>query len=786
MHLVPFVLLGLATASPLVAQLVPSSPRSLVDVDVTNALQENRSFPAFVTPIHSQADDPTGGAYGIWGAGRDYKVSFHDGMTWVPYLGAEYPVNQPLRWHTMSVTLGETPLGGGEPTARQVGDTRYEYVHAGFTEAYDVLLDGLEQTFVIPSAPVVGDLVVRGRLESALRAETCAARHGPVVFVDHNGDAILSYGAATAVDALGRRREMTTSHVDGTIELRLDADWLREAQFPVTVDPLLTPVTLGTTSTTLTGSFNACDVFRDDLRTSANVWIGYTRNVSFVDSDLWIMRTDDNLPGALVVQAFADITTSWGNDGCALAYANSRVIGAFGRVLTGPPATREIRWHAHHIDDLATRFGFGSFTASVNNWRIDIGGQLPTSTNGRAMVVFQHEVSASFVDGPTSEVRGFYVDLTGVTGTTSQGVAATPVTVLAGSLIDCERPRINQMADDGYFSVVHQNYNNGTAGDDWDVYVDFWGDAGNLLTYRLLEPDNGEHKLGPVVSGNGGRFLVTYAGVPLALDPTKTLSVVGYTVHVQRVDYDGVSALLPHPANVYLVSSVRNQEVMDSAFDYETRCHWMQLIHQSGSLFCDLLGFRGQMSTFGVVYSSASVSSYPSTGRITFDRNHDGFLMVTGVYSPGSFPLIGASWTTPPLATPSYQGFGCTSASLLWTSQPGQPISQRIGHQFGRVLVNGAPFNSVASTLISFANANVPLGGISPFGAGCTLLVDTVTPQYIGYFPPALVSPFGQVGWNLPLPEFLFTSTLRFQGIYLDPSSGVILMTQRMSVPIGY
>ncbi len=49
-------------------------------------------------PIHTAADD-LGVGYGVWGAGDTYKCSFRDGMTFVPYLGADYPHNQPWSWH---------------------------------------------------------------------------------------------------------------------------------------------------------------------------------------------------------------------------------------------------------------------------------------------------------------------------------------------------------------------------------------------------------------------------------------------------------------------------------------------------------------------------------------------------------------------------------------------------------------------------------------------------------------------------------------------------------------
>ena len=63
-------------------------------------------------PIHSQAADPQGGQYGIWAAGTDYKVSFHDGFAFYPVLGTAYPHNLPLRWQTVAVQHGTKALIG--------------------------------------------------------------------------------------------------------------------------------------------------------------------------------------------------------------------------------------------------------------------------------------------------------------------------------------------------------------------------------------------------------------------------------------------------------------------------------------------------------------------------------------------------------------------------------------------------------------------------------------------------------------------------------------------------
>ena len=143
---------------------------------------------------------------------------------------------------------------------------------------------------------------------------------------------------------------MTTTFADGNFELELDAAWLSDAAYPVVVDPLIGPSFSLSTWAGPFGSPGEVDVLREDGRATENVWICYTRQVSATDQDLWVMRTDDNLSGPLFHQAFVDITASWGIDSCALAHTASRVICAFVRDFG---STRNVRWHAHHVNDLA-------------------------------------------------------------------------------------------------------------------------------------------------------------------------------------------------------------------------------------------------------------------------------------------------------------------------------------------------------------------------------------------------------------------------------------------------
>ena len=105
-----------------------------------------------------------------------------------PYLGGSYPHNQPFRWTTTSVTVGgDELLTRQDPIADRASDTPLtSTTHGGVIEAYDVLLDGLEQTFVIPTAPAEGRPggARQGR-DRADREPRSTDRHTAIQFVDH-------------------------------------------------------------------------------------------------------------------------------------------------------------------------------------------------------------------------------------------------------------------------------------------------------------------------------------------------------------------------------------------------------------------------------------------------------------------------------------------------------------------------------------------------------------------------------------------------------------------------
>jgi hypothetical protein len=206
---------------------------SILLCSALSAQQAPSNLQVYPIPIHTAPADPVGGEYGIWAVGKDYKVSFHAGMAFVPYLGAEYPRTQQLGWHTTAVGRGETLLvDERSESTRWHDDFRFEYRFAGMTEAYDVRREGLEQTFVFPAMPRgSGDLWVRGEFLTDLAGTP--AGDGSVAFHDGDGRDLIRYGAATVLDAAGRSLRIATGLQGRTATLRVPADWLAEAAFPI-------------------------------------------------------------------------------------------------------------------------------------------------------------------------------------------------------------------------------------------------------------------------------------------------------------------------------------------------------------------------------------------------------------------------------------------------------------------------------------------------------------------------------------------------------------------------
>jgi hypothetical protein len=177
--------------------------------------------------------EPGDGA--IWAHGKDWKASFStDGATFIPYLGAQAAANHPVRFTLSSARAGDTEFlvdAHAKPT-RTAHAIVFE--RGDIQESWILGTDSVEQTFVVPQLHAAGDLVFHVAIETDLEPLLV---DGSLAFVNELGR--VRYGAATAIDASGRSFELTTTWVNGAIELRLDAGSVAVARFPIVVDPVV-------------------------------------------------------------------------------------------------------------------------------------------------------------------------------------------------------------------------------------------------------------------------------------------------------------------------------------------------------------------------------------------------------------------------------------------------------------------------------------------------------------------------------------------------------------------
>ena len=294
---------------------------------------------AFRAPLHQE--DGSGDA--LWGSHDAYKVRIDAaGVAFTPAMGAERPHNLPVQWRTTAL--------GGQATGPAITVTRADWRaelqhHNGVVEAYDLRADGLEQTFVfatMPAMPAGDDYRIDGAITSPLRAAPRRPAHAPIAFVDDAGEQIVSYGAAIAIDAYDRHLPLTTSFDGERMSIHVPTDWLRQAAYPVVVDPLLARVTVvGGSPVSAHSVQTAVDDDNDRMV------VAYTRAVSASDYDAYARRTSMNFGQTDLIyvengsSSSRDVSVAWSDpdDYWLLAFGMQNVSSSWVRVHLHPTAS---------------------------------------------------------------------------------------------------------------------------------------------------------------------------------------------------------------------------------------------------------------------------------------------------------------------------------------------------------------------------------------------------------------------------------------------------------------
>lgn len=557
----------------------------------------------FLVPLHTAPEGADPAAYGVWAMGRSYKASFHDGFVFYPRPGVAHGDHvYPLRYRLRGVSCGGVPVVGlSAAPATEWSATRFSLRWPGITETYDVRPQGVEQSFVLAAPPALaGDLRIVGSFDTELRATPVEGAHTALVFHDAEGQPLVRYGEATAIDARGRRQPVMTSFDGQQVTLQVDGAWLQQAAYPVVVDPLTTRIVLNRSMTFFDRYW--------EVRLVQNPSTGQTMLIygqSFGTSDLDILGyvTTANFGSPTLV--FSDI------DGATISVPGNvtYVAGAAKYALamarqTSPGTSVRVYLHASGNTTLNSGTALNLTPPTGERYGFpDIGG----SSGNAALLVYEQSINNT-----TQEVLGRVVNAS----TASLGGAFVLSTLSAGTALRRERPTVTAQANgSGSWITVWQEQDKTLVNDDYDLRASRVTQAGAIAGLADLGPDVSTpiHKLRPKVDGAGGRYLVAWQ----QQDTTLSLGN-GREIRAQRFDW-AENAASPVILGTRPVDSSASGifNLGDVAADSRTTSHWALIYLRGG----------GEMAIRRLGYTAAVVEAQtypalPTTGG--FAANFDG------------------------------------------------------------------------------------------------------------------------------------------------------------------
>ncbi|MEM1450934.1 MAG: hypothetical protein AAGI22_17570, partial [Planctomycetota bacterium] len=251
-------------------------------------------------------------ADGIWLRGATYKARVADGgFTYIPFLGSDVPTTYPLEMTLTAATLagGALDLGATrivEPTA-----DRFTIERGELEVRYDLRgADTIEQTVALEAAGATGDLVLEFDVATELLA--VPEPSGAIRFEawSDTGELLggVRYGEATVLDGAGRSAPMTTEWSADRLRLTVPADFLREAEGTIVVDPLISTFTVDSVS----GFQTDVDVTYKVQYFSPGDYLVYVYEDSFAGNDVDIYTTILNEDGTFAGGNYVEVgTENW-------------------------------------------------------------------------------------------------------------------------------------------------------------------------------------------------------------------------------------------------------------------------------------------------------------------------------------------------------------------------------------------------------------------------------------------------------------------------------------------
>jgi hypothetical protein len=691
---------------------------------------------------------------GLAGA-ASFKATFGDGFAFYPFVGPDRARSAPLRWHTESVSVGTGGLEVLAAPAERAEDWRLTWDHGTWSEVYELRDEGVEQTFVLHTRPAGrGKAVIRGRIDSELRAPAVATAHQALVFADTDGAPMVRYGEAFAFDANGQQTPIATGF-DGThVTLTVPAEWLDAAAFPVTVDPLTTAVALATSPTL--GAISSTDVAHDAGAGTRPLLFAFSRAFSARAHDAYGYVAASDFSSRVLIHARQNPAESDRNvTACYVAAANKWLIAyqneysiAAGRVAT-------IRCYYHPANLTTLNPG--------NNWYIpaigiqafsnpDLGGTTAGNTSPRAILAYQFDDTNNLGNTDHSDIWVTQIDANTEQFLNGGYAAGSAV----GSMWDRESPSVNQVAgsSDGWI-VAYQERRSDTPGP-WSVQAMRSNANALRIGGAAIVSSTSFQAVTPQVAGRAGNYLIAYHQTPYGLG-TNQIRTVPVTWNPGAGTPASIGATQPVSGAAITMS------VQSLAYDFRTASHWALAYTTSAYSGLQLrttprivrLGGSGGVTEAQVLFSSSTQSGYYP--GVTFNANNGQFSVVFATDETND-PLYGRVFEYPTTAALSLYGTGCGVNRI--TASP--PFA---GNENFSVTASLLPSPSTGILVMSLAPANISL---TPVGMpGCFLAVDLATQLLV-----AAGTGSSAITWTLPLPDApVVTGDLYFQALYVAPGA---------------
>ncbi|HLU38148.1 MAG TPA: hypothetical protein VK081_02110 [Planctomycetota bacterium] len=689
--LLPFGLLALAVCAQ---DVPPALPSSALPADV------------FRVALHA---DPEDDRAALWASGDTFKVRLDVGCEFHPLLGEDAPRSLPLRWRTLTLEVGGRRHAAADAPARRHTDWRCELDHGAFVEAYDVRADGVEQTFTLPRPLGHGDLVVRGRIEGPLHAAPVDGAHQTLAFRDAEGREVVTYGAATAIDAHGRRHAMHTAFDGEQVELRLDGAWLATTAYPVVIDPL---ISAGDVVSHLTdGTIGGVQVASSDLD-PRRLLVVYHRAFSSGDRDVFGYSCS---AGFMNPSRVFSRTGSFDDNHPSVAFhaASNRWVIAFERKwATG----RNVHVYLHPRDSLTEN---GGSTLSVplvsgeDTGRPVVGGTRMGSNSPYALLAYETDRGTSVPEVVTIKIHVAAAQFVG----TPQHVGSTSATVVTSR----GRPAINQVgafSQTGWVVAFEQDSLTGGVA----IAASRYDSDGNKVSSATLIPsDPSSHAVEPRIAGAGTGFALTAGRRALATGSPVT------AILARRITWPLGSAPVLAAIRTLDVGGGSLSEQFSNgsiAFDWHSSSQWVAtylstMTTSTGTTTRGLVVRLG--ATCGVIETTMVDPTHgrPTAIACTYDWESDVFPITYGTQTlqPLRNVVRGATYRYPDAAQATPYGTSCSTATIGST----RPLA---GNEYFGLHVTGINQPTPAGVLLlSTVQTILPL---EPIGMpGCTLLVGT-------------------------------------------------------------